>query len=657
MRACRNIMALALTLGLMISSTLGVRAQQTETPSVGDSGIIVAENSAGEQPPLGASELEMTAGLNTVATPTGIPPAALTGEKFRELVSENEGGVVTLTGDVVWDDYWGDVVVEQPTTVLMGDYAIQIPQGTYFSAIGPLRFEGNGVQKPLFYIEGELFTAWTEINATGNDATALFAEGDLRLYQARITAGGVAVHATGSVLLQLCEVIAQGAAVVSETGNIGIDGCRVLPMPENATVIVREAVPGGRMQENGICANVGDSLEEAVIYDRVEYYLLDTERRESASIIYPSVSWENLPADTILPGEYSVICRPVGIPDWVPVPGIAAFEVPLHVVGENEPHIQLASRLASDGVYLQFFSEIVEMEAMTLWFSTDGGFSWRDFATLEGADILPFSAMADTLEANLVYLFRLEVTGGPLKGFSNTLVFPFYDSDPDREGDSGDRTGADRFPPGGTSNENDPGDETGNDGDNGNDDSDDGTPDDGTGTGGNGGTQPEDENSSGDSGNANRGGSPDNGTPGSETGTGNNGGAGSVDSNIPFAGNVTVNNPQAQEEEANSGITPAHTDSLFSTPVLATDIAAPAFASGDHTRQDGTATDGESSSAFADATAAPPATAEETNAARAQPPIPEPAFPLSMAMALTGSGVILLAGLSVWIKARRLRGR
>lgn len=91
---------------------------------------------------------------------------------------------------------------------------------------------------------------------------------------------------------------------------------------------------------------------------------------------------------------------------------------------------------------LRFFSEITDADSLTLWMSADGE-AWRDIAEIEDSVVSPFTAYIEALEPNRDYQFRLEVVGGPMAGLSNTLDFPYYDTDPDREG-GGDRDNGDR---------------------------------------------------------------------------------------------------------------------------------------------------------------------------------------------------------------------
>jgi hypothetical protein len=96
------------------------------------------------------------------------------------------------------------------------------------------------------------------------------------------------------------------------------------------------------------------------------------------------------------------------------------------------------------GVWLGFFSKIVDFEELTVWYSADYGQSWFDFAALPDTEVSPFDARSDsTLSPDFNYLFVLEVRGGPMAGYSKLLMF----LNDDDEGDiGGDRTGTDRFP-------------------------------------------------------------------------------------------------------------------------------------------------------------------------------------------------------------------
>ena len=369
---------------------------------------------------------------------------------FLDMLRDNEGGTIALTGDVVLRGYDDIIRVDRPTTVLMGDYSMIIPDDGGISIAGPIRFEGSGTEKPLFIVEGYLYTEWVEIVATGDGATALYADRNFDLACASIRAtgqGATGIHATGFVILRMCEVLADGDAILSDTGYIEINGCNVSPVPEGARAIQREAVPGLRIQENGICVPAGASLEDELAYFCIEYYLLDTERVEGADGYYPCVTFGNLPEDTSVPGEYQILCIPPPLPDWIPVPGIGPFEVTLHIVAEDQPHIENAM-IMWGAVGLQFFpNHLLDLddEALILWYSTDGGMTWRDILTFPDVYLSSFGSRIVSLPMDEVYLFRLEVTEGSMKGFSNILEFPYYTSDPDSEG-GGDRSGVDRFP-------------------------------------------------------------------------------------------------------------------------------------------------------------------------------------------------------------------
>lgn len=377
------------------------------------------------------------------------PRSAATAAELWALLQQNEGGVIKLTDDILWDSSLEQMECETPTILLMGDYGIEIPSNAIFSISGPLHFEGNGVRRPLFSVEGNLDLRGGEVVANGKGATAVYANKDVSLFYMSITAKGedsTGIHATGEVQLKGCVVEAGKTPIVSEQGVIVIDGCSVAPIPECAEVIDREAVPGGRIQENGICVAEGESLDDVLSKNTLaNYYLLDKERVVSISNYITGTNWTNLPSDTNTPGECSLVCDPIGVPEWMPIEGVDSFEVPLHIVAENQPHIEFASRFGWDTVMLKFFSEIKEAEKITLWYSSDNGQTWHDFEELPTADVSPTGAVVDALPPNQAYLFQLEVTGGGMAGKSQVLEFPYYDSDPDSWG-GGDRTGVDRFP-------------------------------------------------------------------------------------------------------------------------------------------------------------------------------------------------------------------
>jgi hypothetical protein len=284
--------------------------------------------------------------------------AAMTAGELLALLHQNEGGVITLTGDIEWD-IDEDIKIKFPTTVLMGDYGIYIPKNVTFYISGPVRFEGSGALKPLFYIDGYFIASWIEIAATGDGATAVYYNQEYCSFaEISVTAMGkdsTAIHTAGHVSLMFCDIAATGYAVISDAGEINMDGCRVTPEPANANVIRREAMPGKRILENGICVEVGGDLDRAIrsLASRAFYDLFDTARREPDFRINFECIVENIPADTLVPGEYRIHVSPVDLPAWFPVE-LKPYEVPLHIIAENQPHIQFAMSMWRGGVWLGF---------------------------------------------------------------------------------------------------------------------------------------------------------------------------------------------------------------------------------------------------------------------------------------------------------------
>jgi|GEM_PF-3205239 len=775
MRACRNILTFALALGLMISATLGVRAQETETPSVGDPGIIAAENGAGEQPPLGASEQELTGGsVLALLLPEADENTVYNEQQLMDWYAANSGtgGTVSLGCSITitqgnFEFNWYES--NNRVTIDTGEFGLIYDGGAL--STGEFILTGEGVDNPVLTVidPGVFMASWVHgvqglsVTATGKDgaggtavyvqsepgyfwnwrpmytffnvegsiysygtgAVGLELEGPMDVYCLNIQVEGknsAAVSAPEGAALYYCKLSASGSgAAAVRGGDILLDTCAASPAAQrgNITVLQRRIVGlSGSRFYLPVPLNSNSAPYESYIQFLTEL----ADGTLAAQTFF--VAWDldainaidlDKPGRTTIPGRFPPPFEGLSLTGSLPF----ALELVIDVRDPLLPTISDIQMhdLDDEGKYVCFGfweSDAWEVGDLILWRSDDGGATWYDYSDSDDIkwDYRRYEFYFYYDEITDPVFFQLEAPG-----YGESNIVTLYATDTGAStGDGGDRTGADRIigtkpgedtPTGGGDHSDDetgtgddggtqPGDESGS-GDNGNANgggsSDDGTPDNGTGTGGNGGTQPGDEtgsgdngnanggggsdggthgngtgtggdggtqpgdeSGSGDNGNANGGGGSDSGTPGNGTGTGGGSGTGQVDGNTPLAENITVNTPQVQKEEANSAITPANTDSLFSTPVLAAVPDAPVFASDDHTGQDGTAT-GESPSTSADATADSPGAAEETNTARAQPSIPNPAFPIGAAMALTGSGVILLAGLSVWIKARRLRGR
>lgn len=287
-----------------------------------------------------------------------------TAAELRGRLEADAGGVMELADNIAWADYGTPIAVTRPVTVQLGQYGIQIAEEAAMYLSGPVRFEGMGNPKPLFEVNGYLFTGpGVEIAAVGKDAVALelnrsweseyatvSVRGDgatgvianseeIDLASTRIEARGanaVGIRAEGGVRLLACAVLADGGAVVSETGDIQLDASRASPFPAEARVIHRRAVPRNRIQQNGVSVPLGASADQALAEAGFSgFELADVEGIGFWSSIPAGAVWQDLPESTTIPGSYTVTCVPTGIPDWLPVEGIGSFPVPFHVVDEN----------------------------------------------------------------------------------------------------------------------------------------------------------------------------------------------------------------------------------------------------------------------------------------------------------------------------------
>lgn len=210
-------------------------------------------------------------------------PGCATARELLEALNRDEGGTVTVAGDIRWD-LETPVEVTRPVTVELGDFGIFVPEEITFRVAGPVLFTGSGTSRTLLEAEGgfsfeggvaaeavgEHCTAvrayslnweFPEISARGTGATAvdLLGDGPMELLGGWFRAegsGSVAVRSERPVRLIFCRAEAEGAAVLS-TGEVILDGSRVSPELPGARTIQRTAVPAHRIRENGLCAAMG----------------------------------------------------------------------------------------------------------------------------------------------------------------------------------------------------------------------------------------------------------------------------------------------------------------------------------------------------------------------------------------------------------------
>lgn len=410
-------------------------------------------------------------------------PGCATARELLEALNRDEGGTVTVAGDIRWD-LETPVEVTRPVTVELGDFGIFVPEEITFRVAGPVLFTGSGTSRPLLEAEGgfsfeggvaaeavgEHCTAvrayslnweFPEISARGTGATAvdLLGDGPMELLGGWFRAegsGSVAVRSERPVRLIFCRAEAEGAAVLS-TGEVILDGSRVSPELPGARTIQRTAVPAHRIRENGLCAAMGtdragvEELWEDSLGGRAQFYAYDTAEREPAQLF--SVPMAPVSFPETLSGDYEAACVSLA-PEWFPLE-LAPFLVTIHAVGENQPFLMDAQD-AGAGAYVRFFREITGADRLTLWVSEDGGKSWRGAEEYSGSAVLSTGAQVEGLEWNRTYLFQLAVEGGPMAGRSNVLEFPLYDDyhvngggsrDDDDRGDLGELPAGDFLVP------------------------------------------------------------------------------------------------------------------------------------------------------------------------------------------------------------------
>ena len=410
-------------------------------------------------------------------------PGCATARELLEALNRDEGGTVTVAGDIRWD-LETPVEVTRPVTVELGDFGIFVPEEITFRVAGPVLFTGSGTSRPLRAGEGgfpfaggvggaaggehgtavraySLNWEFPEISARGTGATAvdLLGDGPMELLGGWFRAegsGSVAVRSERPVRLIFCRAEAEGAAVLS-TGEVILDGSRVSPELPGARTIQRTAVPAHRIRENGLCAAMGtdragvEELWEDSLGGRAQFYAYDTAEREPAQLF--SVPMAPVSFPETLSGDYEAACAPLA-PEWFPLE-LAPFLVTIHAVGENQPFLMDAQD-AGAGAYVRFFREITGADRLTLWVSEDGGKSWRGAEEYSGSAVLSTGAQVEGLEWNRTYLFQLAVEGGPMAGRSNVLEFPLYDDyhvngggsrDDDDRGDLGELPAGDFLVP------------------------------------------------------------------------------------------------------------------------------------------------------------------------------------------------------------------
>lgn len=413
------------------------------------------------------------------------PPAekqCATAEALAELLARDEGGTITVTADITLADSASlKIDLQNPVTVDLGEHSLILPENAALSLSGPVSITGSGAPRPLMQIAGTLTTDGVTVYSIGEDTVAVALSGPaLSVRNMEIRAegrGACALSLSGSdqADLTLCRVSAsgEGAAalradvpvrlifseirsdgLIADAPALTLDCSTADPLPPDAAVIERRAVPGDRLTENGLYLNVGASQEELnallanALNSSARYALCDVEDRLSSLLFSVPAQWEGAPDELSRPGVYRLTGKPLART----VGGVELPErtVPLYLVDPQKPYIRDIED-AGEGVYIRFYREITGADQLTLYYSADEGRSWENAAGLPGAAITPTGATLEALPLqNHDYLFCLNVSGGPMAGQSNRIRYLHYDDyrwNGGGDWDGGDRTEQGDLPP------------------------------------------------------------------------------------------------------------------------------------------------------------------------------------------------------------------
>lgn len=389
------------------------------------------------------------------------PGPIMLAEELMELLAENDGGDVYLTGHVAFQDV-GSMWVENPTTVHMGDFSITVPgfeAQTYID--GPIHFVGNGDLHPLFRVRKRgilIFGGRSTITAEKNSAVAIYGEGDVYVEQPEIYApNGTAVYAKGMASL-LYGYISGATSVVSDSNRILLESMITIPAPEDAYVMENIVIPYyyNELEQYGIRIDPGEDYPIEEVLQSAHFCFFDKANPSMeyyTGIYFPLELQMGGDVDIYTPGEYMLTLTPSTSDKRMQVEGLGVTNVPLFVVDPSKPFID-SKRISTDGTMeILFYRGIEEYQELTLWCSSDQGETWTDarevFANMEIEEYFAALYLSDEQYANVTqYSFKLEVLGGPKEGVSNVLQI--FDSpfrfDPNQEDIGGDRIGTDRFP-------------------------------------------------------------------------------------------------------------------------------------------------------------------------------------------------------------------
>ncbi len=362
-----------------------------------------------------------------------------TKEELYDFFKLNEGGTITLTGDILWDYNYSDLPpITKATVIEMGTYRIRIPAECIMQIDGPVTFRGEG--SVLFEAAGLLNLSYgVEVLSTAENAAAIQGTptSSLQLFICNITAVGansIAIQSSQPVTVQLCHVSGTKAAI--EAPEITLDASSASPELTEATIIERIPTLDRSLRLYGIALPVDVSQEqykETISgYEKLQYAFIDPETGNAIGGPF-ACAWSEVPTWPAEASSYTLTAKPINLAAWFPVE-IPSFNIPLHIVEKSKPWLNVAFADPGFGMLaLQFAPNALDEEAqLTLFYSTDKGETWKnvteDFpdSTLHriGIDIIG-------LEPSTNYWFYVEVTGGDLTGCSNIIYHPNFISDTD----------------------------------------------------------------------------------------------------------------------------------------------------------------------------------------------------------------------------------
>lgn len=395
-------------------------------------------------------------------------------EGILQALEDEDEDIIVVSSDIEWEGY--DVIeVSRPVTILLGDYSLHVTEDSNLWIRGPVVIRGSGGGKPLIDVSGGLTAnEGVKIVAEGEETTAVRAAGYLNLEGAEVTARGrgaaavvytrddmvelygakirawgrlaVGVRCESPLVVMLCSIEAEGEAVAG-TSDLTIDSSHISPVIDDAVIIRRVAVADDRMNENGVCIEVGSGLsvlEEIKESQNQLVYSLISADSEVIRQYTAEIFWTELPSDLAKTGTFYAYRKPVNVPEWFPVE-LPVQKVPIHIVDRNRPFLENAMD-AGDYIYIQFFSEIKNADELILEYSTDGGELWKKTADMEVCNLTTKDADIGPVDQEQDYWFRLVVVGGPMEGLSNILPYRSRisyingggDRDNDDRGDQGE---------------------------------------------------------------------------------------------------------------------------------------------------------------------------------------------------------------------------